>query len=105
MKHVLLAVAFIAVLFCASEALGQTPPPQPWYFRWLSPVTRKKLHAHDPRVCHCDECRRMRLAAGIEYQGLGPYPLPTPGPIPRRHVPPPDTLIRPPVYTPPKPRG
>ena len=124
MKYVSLAFAFLAVLFCAVVALGQTPPPQPkpydhyslsnfgvkprpvcaWYEFWcsdsvyrnpnLSPVTKRKLWEQDPTVCHTDECRRLRLAAGIEYMGLDPLPQP------RRRVVPPA-----PVYTPPKPRG
>ena len=110
MKHVLLAFAFTAVLFCATEALGQTPPPtppppynpysysyaptptpQPWYYdagAWLnlSPVTKKKLYDNDPTVCHTDECRRARLAAGIEYLGYKPYRVPTPGLMPPVHT-------------------
>jgi hypothetical protein len=130
MKHVELAVAFVAVLLSAAVALGQTPPPtpppapynpysysyaptptpQPWYYdamAWLnlSPVTKKKLYDNDPTVCQTDECRRARLAAGIEYMGYKPYRVPTPGLTPI--MPPVYTPYIPPrpVYTPPKPRG
>ena len=123
MKHTVLAIAFVSVILCAVVAFGQTPPPgydpynlsnfgvrpQPrcaWYDLWcsesvyknpnLSPNTKRKLYEHDPNVCQCAECRRARLAAGVEYQGLTPYYDYTPR---RRVVPPP------PVSTPPKPRG
>jgi len=125
MKHVLLIAAFVSLLFSPAAAFGQTPPPArpthdpydlsnftrqaprcAWWEYWcnesvyrnpnLSPVTKQKLYEHDPNVCHCAECRRARLAAGVEYQGLTPYYDYTPR---RRVVPPP------PVYTPPKPRG
>ena len=117
MKYVLFAIAFVSLLLCAAVAVGQTPTPptydpysysyaptpQPrcaWWEYWcndrLSPTTKRKLYEHDPNVCHCAECRRARLAAGVEYQGLTPYYDYTPR---RRVVPPP------PVYTPPKPRG
>jgi hypothetical protein len=114
MKHTVLAIAFVSVILCAAVAFGQTPPCAPgltgftcrqaakqacpWYAYWcndrLSPVTKRKLYEHDPNVCHCDECRRARLAAGIEYMGLD-WPVYTP----RRRV------IPPPLYTPPKPQS
>jgi hypothetical protein len=114
MKHILLIAAFVSLLLSPTAALGQTPPPTTydpydlsnftrpvprcaWWEYWcsesayrnpnLSPVTKRKLYEHDPNVCHCDECRRARLAAGIEYMGYKPYRVPTPGLIP-------------PVYTP-----
>jgi hypothetical protein len=125
MKHTVLAITFVSIMFFAVVAFGQTPPPLPprydpyslssfgvkprpvcaWYEFWcsesvywnqrLSPETKRKLSEHDPNVCHCSECRRARLAAGVEYQGLTPYY----DYMPRRRVVPP-----PPVYTPPKPR-
>ena len=124
MKHILLIAAVVSLLFSPAAGLGQTPPPQPaydpyslstlirpaprcaWYEFWcsesvyrnpnLSPNTKRQLWEHDPNVCHCPDCVRARLAAGVEYQGLTPYYDYTPR---RRVVPPP------PVYTPPKPRG
>ena len=119
MKHTVLAIAFVSVILCAAVAFGQTPPPQPtpydpyslsnfgvkaqprcaWWEYWcsesvyrnpnVSPNTKRKLWEQDPTVCHTDECRRARLAAGIEYMGLDPLPQPR-----RRVVPPPS------VYTP-----
>ena len=110
MKHIVLAVAFISVMFCSAVAFGQAPekpkpvvpysyapPPRAAATCWwwescsvstprdqnLSPVTKRKLYEHDPSVCHCDECRRMRLAAGIEYMGIDIF---------RVHVPPPTPL-------------
>lgn len=102
MKHILFAVAFVSVLVTAAVALGQTastdkraaphrsgPQPAP-QVRWewgetvpverpnLSAVTKRKLYEHSPLACRCDECRRARLAAGIEYLGLD---------RPRAHVP------------------
>ena len=90
MKHILFAVAFVSVLVTAAVALGQTtstakpaashssgPKPQPApQFRWwwetvpvdkpnLSAATKRKLYEHSPLICHCDECRRARLVAGI----------------------------------------
>ena len=119
MKRILRSVVFVSVLLCAAVAFGQTPPPtpppadnpysysyaptptpQPWYYdavAWLnlSPVTKKKLYDNDPTVCHTDECRRARLAAGIEYMGYKPYRVPTPGLTPIMPPLPPR-----PVYTP-----
>ena len=125
MKHIVLAVAFVSVMLYAVVAFGQTPPPPPtpydpyslsnfgvrsqarcaWYEFWcsdsvyknpnVSPNTKRKLYEHDPSVCHCAECRRARLAAGIEYMGLDPvYP-------PRRRVVPPPPVSTP--YQPPRP--
>ena len=117
MKHVLLAFAFIAVLFSPAAALGQTPPPArptydpydlsnftrpvprcAWWEYWcsesvyrnpnVSPNTKRQLWEQDPNICHTEECQRARLAAGIEYYGLDPIRKP------RLRVPPP------PVYTP-----
>ena len=118
MKHILRCVVFVTVLVCGAAAFGQTPPPAPppandpysysylpprpvcgWWEFWcgdsvyrnpnLSPVTKKVLYGHDPRVCHCDQCRRLRLAAGVEYQGLDlgvtpPLPAPQLFPPPKR---------------------
>ena len=103
MKHILFAAAFVSVLLAATVTLGQTistgkpaapdnsgPKPQPtpqvrWWWETvpvdrpnLTATTKRKLYEHTPLVCHCDECRRARLAAGIEY--LGPD-------RPRAHVP------------------
>lgn len=111
MKHIGLAVVGVAILLSANAAFGQTPCPPglagytcrhppasrcAWCEVWcsesvyrnpnLSPTTKRKLYEHDRSVCHCDECRRARLAAGIEYMGIGK---------PRVHVPAP-----PRVYTP-----
>lgn len=113
MKHIVVAITFLVATFCSTMAFGQTPEkpkpvvpysyapsPRPAATCWwwqdcrvytprnpnLSPTTKRKLYEHDPGVCHCDECRRMRLAAGIEYMGLDK---------PGVHVPPP-----PRVYTP-----
>jgi len=112
MKHVLLIAAFVTLLFSPAAAFGQTPPPArptydpydlsnytrqaprcAWWEYWcsesvyrnpnVSPVTKKKLYDNDPSICHTDECRRLRLAAGIEYMGID---------IPRVHVPPPTPL-------------
>ena len=122
MKRVALTVAFVAILLSATAAFGQTPPCPPglqgfacrhppaprcgWWEFWCSesvyknpnpsPNTKRRLFEHDPNVCHCAECRRARLAAGVEYQGLTPYYDYTP----RRPVVPPPS-----VYTPSKPRG
>ena len=111
-KHIVLIAAFVSLLLSPAAAFGQTPPPaQPtydpyslstlvrpaprcgWWEFWcsdavyrnpnVSPVIKRKLYEHDPRVCHCDVCRRMRLAAGVEYDGLDrsyPRPVPTPPP-------------------------
>ena len=116
-----LIVLTIGLLLCAVVAFGQTPPPGydpysysysptiqrcAWYEFWcsesvyrnpnVSPVIKRKLWEEDPNVCHTDECRRMRRAAGIEYDGITrrPYkppvlpdvytePLYTPVPKPR----------------------
>ena len=111
MKHILFAVAFVFVLLTAAAAPGQTastgkpaaphssgPKPQPApQLRWwweavpadrpnLTSTTKRKLYEHSPLVCHCDECRRTRLAAGIEYLGLD---------RPRVHAPTPKPLYAP----------
>jgi hypothetical protein len=91
-----LIVFIVGLLLCAAVAFGQTPAYDPydlrtfgtqakpacaWYY-WkcdkLSPTTKRKLYEHDPTVCHCAECRRARLAAGIEYMGLEPPSVYTP---------------------------
>ena len=113
MKRVALTVAFVAILLSATAAFGQAPPCPPglegftcrhppaprcgWWEFWcsesvyrnpnLSPVTKRKLWEQDPTVCHTDECRRLRLAAGIEYMGLD-APVHTRTPVvPRAHAP------------------
>lgn len=90
-----LIVFTIGLLLCAVVAFGQTVQQMPYSYdpysittltkrpavrhcTWLdvdcwsklSPVTKEKLYSHDPNVCHCAECRRARLAAGIEYMGI-----------------------------------
>ncbi|MFO7695348.1 MAG: hypothetical protein R6V57_19855 [Vicinamibacterales bacterium] len=102
MKHILFAVAFVSVLLTADVTLGQTastgkpaaphgsgpkPQPAPQVRSWwetvpadrpnLAATTKRTLYEHSPLVCHCDECRRARLAAGIEY--LGPLYAPAYG--------------------------
>jgi len=48
------------------------PPPLPpvYHPQRLHPGLELMLERHNPNICHCDDCYRMRLAAGIEPMGM-----------------------------------
>lgn len=99
---VLVVGLVVGLLLCAVTAFGQETAIERWNRIYsnprLSPATKMQLYSHDPNVCHCDECRRARLAAGVEYMGMTPIKKPrrltTPPPLVYTPVTPP-----PPAYT------